>query len=86
MKNLPHYSKQLNKKTLRSEKQENAELIDPFRKEESEKQVKKKAKLEQKKVKQLHTPHPQSIEERNIKMKHRTPIFDKRFKQPRKPK
>ncbi|MFA5250478.1 MAG: hypothetical protein WC371_03620 [Parachlamydiales bacterium] len=42
------------------------------------KKIAKEEKLEQKKIKQDHAPHPDSIEKRNRKLKKRIPLFRER--------
>jgi hypothetical protein len=94
MKDLPHHVKQLNRKIIRSEKREEnqeeekaEELIKKEAKiEASKEQLKKKTKLNKKKIKTTHTPHPQTPEERNKLMKKRVPIVRERSHHPRNSK
>jgi len=86
MKDLPHHIKKLNRRIIRSslreEAQESAETsMPPFRqsKEESRKMAKRKMRTERENRSPIHL----SEEERNRKMKHRVPIFDRNNAKPR---
>ena len=83
MKDVPHHMKKLNKKVLRSEngkevEQEEGLLQASLRKEDSEKQKKKKEKIERRKQAFEKAPPLLSEEDKNEKMKHRTPIKKER--------
>ena len=81
MKDLPHHLKKLNRRVIRSfhreEMEEGAELpeIPPFT--QTQKQLKKKAKLKMTQTRQARTAEKMSPEKRNQKMKKRVPIFDR---------
>lgn len=94
MKSLPHHIKKLNRKVIRSAQREEAqgnEEVELYKiasppvqrsKEETRKLAKRAMKAEA-----LHrTPLHDSEEERNWKMKHRVPIFDRNNAAPRKTK
>ena len=81
MKDLPHHMKKLNRRIIRSSlretPEESAEIpgLPHFR--ESTEEARKKEKLKMRDDTRSHTPIHASIEERNRKMKHRTPVFDR---------
>lgn len=90
MKDLRHHVKQLNRKVLRSERREeetDAEIEEKLlqssmRKEDSSLQARKKEKHLQKQHKEVHIPHPKTPEEKNQKMRERTPIIRDRSHNP----
>ena len=87
MKDLPHHIKKLNRRVIRSAHRE--ELAEeeyeisgqPW--SQTKRQVKKQAKQKIKEEKLARTPHPPTPEERNQKMKHRVPIFDRNNAKPK---
>lgn len=81
MKDLPHHLKKLNRRVLRSEHrevlaQEGEETPQPLF-PKSAQQKKKQAKLQRRQKHESHTPMPLTAEERNKKMLHRVPVFDR---------
>ena len=86
MKDLPHYMKKLNRQVVRSNLRENAaeeSEASPPTWQRSEQEQKKLAKIKMRQEHQNRTPMHDSEEERNQKMKHRTPIFDRNNAKPR---
>ena len=79
MKDLPHHIKKLNRRVIRSEmREEHAEELPPLPERPlSERQKKKQTKERVKQLHKNHVPLHDSEEQRNQKMKHRVPIFDR---------
>jgi hypothetical protein len=81
MKDLPHHLKKLNRRVIRSlHREEMAEdqtdsITAP--REQTLHQKKKQAKERMKQERLARTPIHPTAEERNQKMKHRTPVFDR---------
>jgi hypothetical protein len=77
MKDVPNHMKKLNRQVVRSErrsKDQEETFADEFRRPESEKQKKKKAKLERKKEHEEHISMPLTPDEQNKKMNERVPL------------
>lgn len=89
MKDLPHHIKKLNRQVIRSEHREEMEdeaysLIVPSPpKKQTQRQIKKQAKEQMTKSRELRTPTPLNPEERNKKMAKRVPIFDRNNAKPK---
>jgi hypothetical protein len=84
MKDLPRHMKKLNRQVIRSiarEQGENVEELPPF--QESQKETRKKAKRKMRSETLSRTPTHDTPDERNRKMKHRTPIFDRNSAAPK---
>jgi hypothetical protein len=79
MKDLPHHIKKLNRRVIRDmHRDEMQEMLPDVPKwEQTEAQKKKQAKIKQRDEKKARPPVEMSDEERNKKMKHRTPVFDR---------
>jgi hypothetical protein len=80
MKDLPHHRQQLNKKTIRSlhrQEVQDEQFPEIPPRPLSEKQKKKQAKEHVRQEKLAQPPHIQTPEERNKKMLHRVPVFDR---------
>lgn len=91
MKDLPHHIKKLNRKVIRSihrsemeEEAYNLEMNHPH--QQTERQIKKQAKEAIRQEKKAHVPEHLTPEEKNKKMKHRTPVFDRFGEAPRRTK
>lgn len=82
MKDLPHHMKKLNRRILRSAHREEMEeeafetLPSPPRKQ-TQREMKKIAKRKVAKERWDRAPTPLSPDEKNKKMKYRTPVFDR---------
>jgi hypothetical protein len=85
MKDLPHHIKKLNRRVIRSslreEKEEEFETLAPFR--ESKAEERKIAKRTMRTERVGRTPVHDTPDERNRKMKHRVPIFDRNSAKPK---
>ena len=83
MKDLPHHIKKLNRQVIRSAKREEAEEEaweqnnSPYERKQTERQIKKQAKEKMASARRKRPATPRTPEEKNRKMKHRVPIFDK---------
>ena len=85
MKDLPRHIKKLNRRVIRSVLREEAaeveEELPPFR--ASPQEARKKVKREMRKDTLNRTPIHNTPEERNRRMKHRVPIFDRNNAEPK---
>lgn len=93
MKDLPHHIKKLNRHVIRSLHREELEeeaydllTPPPPQKRLTAKQAKKQAKEREKQKRQTRAPNPPTLEEKNKKMKHRVPIFDRNSQSPKRAK
>jgi len=85
MKDLPHHMKKLNRRVIRSnlrDKEEELPGLPPFR--ESEEEARKMEKRKMRNDVSSRTPIHDTEEERNRKMKHRVPIFDRNNAEPKR--
>ena len=87
MKDLPHHIKKLNRRVLRSIRHEMEEEADyeetmpsPPNWKPTERQIKKQAKIKERDEREQRAPVHLSIAEKNRKMKHRVPVFDRNSK------
>jgi hypothetical protein len=89
MKDLPHHMNKLNRSVIRSQHREEGTIehddYTPPR-PQTERQLKKQAKAELTKSQNERIPTHPSEEERNQKMKHRVPIFDRNNQTPKRTK
>ncbi len=86
MKDLPHHIRKLNRKVIRSslrEKEEGmaSEPLPPFLK--SREETRKEEKQKMRSARLSRTPIHDTPDERNRKMKHRVPVFDRNNAKPR---
>jgi hypothetical protein len=84
MKDLPHHMKKLNRRIVRSSLRESAEEmpgLPPFR--QSEEEARKIEKLRMRDEVRGHTQVHDTQDERNRKMKHRVPVFDRNNAKPK---
>jgi hypothetical protein len=87
MKDLPHHMKKLNRKVIRSSLRETTaetaqEPVLP-RFQASEEEARKMEKRMMRDAARDRTPIHDSVDEKNRKMKHRVPIFDRNNAQPK---
>lgn len=75
MKDPVRHLNKLNRKVVRSSKSEEMPSLPP--RKQTEAQVKKQAKAAKRKERETRTPIHMTEEERNRKMKHRVPVFDR---------
>lgn len=87
MKDLPHHMKKLNRRVIRSTLREGSEemtevpALPHFR--ESKEEERKKEKIKMREETRSRTPAHDTIDEKNRKMKHRVPVFDRNNAKPR---
>lgn len=86
MKDLPHHLKKLNRQIIRSLHREELDeeayslemsMPSPYDWERTQRQIKKQAKARMRKERLSRTATPLTPEEREKKMSHRVPIFDR---------
>lgn len=84
MKDLPHHMKKLNRRIVRSAHREEVgeEIYDLempvlLPRQQSVKAAKKQAKIKMRKERTSRTPTPLTPDERERKMSHRVPVFDR---------
>jgi hypothetical protein len=83
MKDLPHHMKKLNRQIVRSAHREEldeenwSQPASLYARKQTPSQLKKQAKAKLTKTRNARVPTPLTPEERNRKMKHRVPIFDR---------
>ena len=81
MKDLPHHMKKLNRRVIRSTHREEQEeetfdaIASPVRKQ-TDREMKKIAKRKHRQERWERTPTPLTPEEKNKKMRQRTPVFE----------
>ena len=75
MKDPVRHLNKLNRKVVRSSKSD--EMPSPPPRKQTQAQVKKQAKAAKRKERETRTPIHMTEEERNRKMKHRVPVFDR---------
>lgn len=82
MKDLPHHMNKLNRRVIRSERwieqeNENADRQTASPRKQTDRELKKQMKAKIRKERENRTPSVPLPEERNWKMKHRNPVFDR---------
>lgn len=85
MKDLPHHIKKMNRRVVRDARREELSetLPDLPTWPESERQLKKKAKIRAR-LDAEYREHPhKSLEERNQELRHRNPVFDHHHTEPK---
>lgn len=86
MKDLPHHMKKLNRRVIRSslrEAEEGMASAEYPRFIESREETRKEVKRKMRDTRTSRTPIHDTPDERNRKMKHRAPIFDRNNAKPR---
>lgn len=79
MKDVPHNLSKFLKQVAKHESPSGEEELKKAQTQKpSEKQIKKQKKFSQKKTQKQHSPQMPTVEEKNHKMKKRTPVFRKR--------